>query len=555
MDNWKEKVSKPQYRIKEEKNILIPMRDGIRLAADVYRPDSRGKFPGLLSISPYGKDVQKLKSPSGPLNPIRGNGGQEAGDTEYFVSRGYAHLIVDLRGSGDSEGEYPNFGVKQQEDGYDLVEWIASQPWCDGNVGMLGMSYFACMEFHVAAQNPPHLKAIFPYEAFTDQYRHMNYHGGMLNMGFRLQWWAHVSIGGNSMPRSLRESPEEIKKIAKDLMQREEIQAHVPLYLALKYPEKNVPMFENLTHPFDGPFYWETSPYTKFDRINVPCYMISRWSAWPIHLPGAFAAYNGINAPKKLLIMETEYPSGPLRPWRDHHDIILRWYDHWLKGIDTGIMEEPPIKLLVKGRNEWRYEYEWPLARTQWTKLYLRGNERLTNEPPGQEQPDTFVNKSWPLPHHTIPRIKYQTSPLKEDMEVTGPIALYLYAALDQPDATWCVSINDVGADGSTRLITKGWLKASHRAVDEKRSKPYQPFHPHTEEVPVEPGKIYEYAIDIREISNVFKAGNKIELIIKGQDTPYEDPIWFHLCNIKETKHTIYHSTEYMSHLLLPVIP
>jgi predicted acyl esterase len=552
--NWEEQVSKPRYRVKTEKNARIIMKDNIRLAADIYRPDAQGKFPALLSMSAYGKDVQKLPSPIGPLNPIRGNGGQEAGDTEFFVTRGYVHVIVDVRGSGDSEGEFENFGLKEQEDGYDLVEWIASQSWCDGNVGMLGMSYFGLIQLLVAAQNPPHLKAIFPYEALTDHYRHMYYHGGIYNLGFQFQWWAHVSVGV-SRPRSLREHPEEIKRTIKDLMQKEEIQTYVPLYLALKYPEKNVPMFEALTHPLDGPFYWEASPYTKFSQIKIPCYMVSRWSGWPVHLSGAFSAYNAIDAPKRLMIMETEYPSGPLRPWHDHHDIILRWYDYWLRGIDTGIMDEPPIKLFIKGKNVWRYEREWPLARTQWKKFYLRGNNGLSEEPPEKdESSDTFLSKEWPLPYNVIPGIRYRNSPFEKDMEVTGPMALYLYAALDQPDATWFVSINDVAPDGSSRLISKGWLRASHRAIDEKISKPYQPFHPHTESIPVEPREIYEYAIDIRETSNVFQAGHQIELVIKGQDSPSEDPIWYHLCNNKQTKHTIYHNAEYMSYLLLPLI-
>jgi predicted acyl esterase len=553
-NNWENKVSRPQYSIKTEKDLSVTMRDGQRVTVDVYRPATPGKFPALLAMSPYGKDVQKLKSPIGPLNPVRGNGGQEAGDTEYFVTRGYAHVIADVRGSGDSNGEFEFNGIKEQEDGYDMVEWIASQSWSNGNVGMIGMSYFGVNQLLVAAQNPPHLRGIFPYEAFTDHYRHSDYHGGIYNMGFQFQWWAHVSVG-TSTPRSLREHPKEIKQTIHDLMQKEEIQMHIPLYLALKYPEKNPPMFEALTHPLDGPYWWEISAYTKFNRIKIPCYMVSRWSGWPIHLSGAFSAYKEIAAPKKLMVMETQYPSGPLRPWHDHHDIILRWYDHWLKGIDTGIMDEPPIKLFIKGKNEWRYEHEWPLARTQWRKFYLRGNEGLTEGPPGRDEPpDTFLNKEWPLPYETIPGIKYRTSPLEENMEVTGPAALYLYAVLDEPDATWCVSINDIAPDGSTRLITKGWLRASHRAIDEKRSKPYQPFHPHLESIPVEPGEIYEYAIDIRETSNVFKAGHRIELVIKGQDSPSEDPIWYHLCNVKETRHTIYHSSEYLSFLLLPVI-
>ena len=547
-------MSKPEHNIKTEKSIFVTTRDGVRLAVDVYRPDAPGKFPALLAMSPYGKDVQKLKSPIGPLNPVRGNGGQEAGDTEFFVGRGYGHVIVDVRGSGNSEGEFEFNGIKEQEDGYDVVEWIASQPWSDGNVGMIGMSYFGVNQLLVAAQNPPHLRAIAPFEAFTDHYRHNDYHGGIYNMGFQLQWWGHVSVG-TSTPRSLREHPDEIKQVVKELLQKDEIQCHVPLYLALKYPEKNPPIFEALTHPLDGPYWWEMSAYTKFDRIRIPCYMVSRWSGWPIHLSGAFSAYNGIDAPKKLLIMETEYPSGPLRPWHSHHDLILRWYDHWLKGIDTGVMDEPPIQLFIKGKNEWRYEHEWPLDRTRWKRLYLRGNEGLAEEPPEKdESPDTFVNKEWPLPFENIPGTRYRTAALTEDTEVTGPIALYLHAALNQADATWCVNVNDVPPDGPSRLVSKGWLRASHRTVDEKRSKPYHPFHPSTETVPVEPGRIHEYAIEIRETSNLFKAGHRIELAIRGQDSPTEDPIWFHLCNMKETRHMIYHNPDHMSYLLLPIL-
>jgi uncharacterized protein len=553
-DDWMKKVSQPQYGIRVEKDVFITTRDGVRLAADVYRPDAMGEFPALLAMSPYGKDVQKLPSPRAPLNPIRGNGGQEAGDTDFFVSRGYIHVIVDSRGSGDSEGLYPFYGFEEQKDGYDAVEWIAAQPWCNGNVGMIGMSYFGILQFLVAAQNPPHLKAIFPYEASTDRYRHQFYHGGIMNM-FYMQWWDHVSVGGQ-LPRSLRENPAEMKKIAKEMMENEEIATHVPLYCSLKYPEKNGPLFEGITHPFDGPYFWEVSPYTKFDGIKIPCYMASRWSAWPIHLPGAFAAYNGIDAPRKMMIMETEYPSGPIRPWSDDHDIILRWYDHWLKGNDTGIMDEPPIKLFIKGKNEWRYEHEWPLKRTRWTKLYLGENRSLSLEPPaGEDQTDSFDNKPWPTPRDTIPSLSYRSEPLPEDMEVTGPAAFYLYASIDQADTTWIVSINDVAPDGSMRLVTKGWLKASHRALDDKRSKPYQPFHPHLESIPVIPGAIEEYAIEIRETSNVFQAGHRIEFVIRAQDAPAEDAIWHHLCNMKQTRHTVYRQSGKASHILLPVVP
>ena len=164
------------------------------------------------------------------------------------------------------------------------------------------------------------------------------------------------------------------------------------------------------------------------------------------------------------------------------------------------------------------------------------------------------MNKPWPLPRDVLPGVTYRTPPLKRDTEVTGPVALYLYAALDQSEATWVVAVNDVAPDGSTRLISKGWLRActerSMRCVRSRTSL----FIPIRRLLPVEPGKIYEYAIEIRETSNVFRAGHRIELVIKGQDAPSEDPIWYHLCNIKETKHTIFHNSGYLSHLLFPII-
>lgn len=140
--SWQELVSQPEYPVKPEENVSITMRDGLHIFADIYRPDADGKFPSLLSLSPYGKDIQKIRSTAAPSDFTRGNGGQEAGISEYFVSRGYIHVIADYRGIGDSEGDYSHIGKEQQEDGYDIIEWIADLPWCNGNVSMIGTSYF-----------------------------------------------------------------------------------------------------------------------------------------------------------------------------------------------------------------------------------------------------------------------------------------------------------------------------------------------------------------------------------------------------------------------------
>lgn len=175
------KGSQPIYKVKAEKNVYVKMRDGTSLAADIFHPDAEGKFPALLAMCPYSKEVQALSIPPQPRHSLLWGGFLEAGNSKYFVSRGYVHVVADVRGTGCSGGEYCNmFSNKEQEDGYDPVEWIAQQDWCDGNVGMVGISYFACIQYLVTAQQPPHLKAIFPFDGWGDLYRDIAYHFGEL---------------------------------------------------------------------------------------------------------------------------------------------------------------------------------------------------------------------------------------------------------------------------------------------------------------------------------------------------------------------------------------
>ena len=490
-----------------------------------------------------------------PLSPLIGNGGLEAGDSEYFVQRGYVHVIADARGSGDSDGEFCYQGAKEQEDGYDIIEWMATQPWCDGNCGMLGMSYFAVMQYMVAAQQPPHLKAIVPYEALTDRYRQSTYHGGVLNEGFWHQWWGHVSVDGMTPLSFDKLSADEIQRRVQDLMQTPEIQRSPYLHIQLKYPKKNPLLFDWLLHPLDGPLYWERSPNQMFDRIKIPTFLVTRWTSWAVHLAGAFEAYAGIDAPKKLLIMETESTLGPLRPWTDHQDLILRWYDHWLKGKDTGMMDEPPIRLLIKGSNTYRDEHEWPLARTRWTPFYLGAEGTLSTQAPRKAGSATFENNPDLPPGRAPTGVTFQSAPFEQATEVTGPVSLSFTADISEADATWIVTLRDVGPDGSSRTLTKGWLRASHRELDPARSTPYRPYHPHTACETLAPGQAYTYAIEIRETSNVFLPGHRLALDIKGQDSTAEDPIWVHTCNALPTRHTVHFGPDAPSHLLLPVIP
>ncbi len=557
--DWHERVSQPRYRMRVEKDVFVTMRDGVRIAVDIFRPDTDEKVPALLGLSPYAKDVQSLPSFEYPTDRDLGNGGVEAGDTAYFVSRGYAHVIAEARGTGVSEGSYGVFSAKEQQDGYDLVEWIAKQPWCSGNVGMLGMSYFGMIQLLVAAQQPPHLKAICPFDAATDLYRHWGYHGGILHLSFLATWWDASLVVNQADAPDLAEA--ELKRVVEQLLEHPDVKSHPRLYKTLRWRHKNPHLFDILVHPFDGPYYWERSASRKYGRIRIPCYFLSRWTAQYIHLPGAFGAYEAIDAPKKLMVTIPESGVGFNRPWHENHDIVLRWYDHWLKGNDTGILQEPPIRILVQGTNQWRHENEWPLARTQWKCLHLTTQGRLTFEAPGwNERPDSFTNAAGLRPGTPVPALRYATEPLRDDLEVTGPIALYLHASISAPDTNWIVEFEDVDPDGSAKRISIGWLKASHRELDALKSKPYKPFHPHTRESAVEPDRVLEYAIEICDTAHVFKAGHRLQLRVKAQDAPWEGTSYIyrlsnHLSPMRETRHTLYHTQERPSHLLLPVIP
>lgn len=556
--SWREKLSRPAYEVGHwERDVPISARDGTQLYADVCRPRGPGKFPALMSMSAYGKDVQRLPIPVGGASDYsRGTGGIESGMTDYFVSRGYAHVILDPRGIGHSGGEYDMQGPKEQQDGYDGIEWIASQPWCDGNVGMLGMSYFACIQYLVAAQQPPHLKAIFAHDGFTDWYRHNYYQGGMCNWGKAHHIWRLYDTHTTRTLSERQMPPEEFRRRLKELREDPAIQTYPYIWKLTNNAQNNPMLLDLLLNPFDGPFYWERSASRVFDRIRIPVFLLSRWSAWAIHLPGAIEAFENLPGPHRMIVTETHWEGGFGRPWFENHDLVLRWYDHWLKGMDNGVMDEAPVKIFVKGKNVWRDEQEWPLARTQWVKLYLRDGGRLDATPPGpHERPDSFINEPWQNSNTASPCVTYSTSPMTRDTEYTGPCALCLHADLGGTEANWIALIYDVAPDGTKTLVTKGWLKASHRELDPEKSKPERPYHPHTRSVPVKPGQVDEYAIEIRDTCYVFKKGHRLHLSIRGQSSPWEDfPIWFHLNIMQAVRHRVHHNQGYPSHLLLPLV-
>lgn len=514
--------SSPCYGIYEEEGIRIRMQDDIRLAADVFRPYAPGeKFPALIAWSCYSRQLQHTPVPLGQ---------NEAGITQFWVPRGYAHVVVDCRGSNDSDGAWDFCGPTEQRDLFETIEWAASQPWCDGNVGMVGCSYYARSQIMVAGRHqPPSLKAIFPYDAATDMYRDSCFHGGIPQDGFLRGWFANMSYlnfwGGR-------------------LKDQSGFHHHFQTALGLKYP-------------LDHEYYQERSAWPRLDQINIPTYFGCDWQFYNLHLRGAFSGWEVVqDVPKRMLIGP---PPRPRRPFANYHMEALRWYDHWLKGMDSGVMEGSPIQLYVQGEDCWRSESEWPLKQTKWTDYFLGGpsggSEGTLSEVSGSEGERTYEYD--PLSEEARygnPRLVYRSEQLGNPLEVTGPIVLNLVAHSSAEDTDWFVVFMDEAPDGSSKVLTKGWLRASHRELDSERSKSWQPWHSHSQEIPLNPNQPEEFAIEIIPTCNVFQPGHRIRLELSSCDSVADNFFWYHAAKALKAKNTV-HEGKDRSRLMLPVIP
>ena len=556
-----DKLSKPEYGTKEEFDLYAPMRDGVKLCVDIVRPDKEGeKFPTLVAWSSYGKREQTFRRDPRPSGSLMLDHSVEVCDIDFMVTRGYAFVFPDPRGIGKSEGEWNGmYSTQEQKDVYDAIEWIAEQPWCDGNVGMVGMSYFGYIQPLAAAQQPPHLKAIMPIGVMDNLYRR-GYPGGMLDD----DWCCFYLNNNPNNPVSESErlySEEELKSMVKEREQDPWIASNTKYIMMLETwpPRHNTWFYDVLMHPFDGPFWEARSEANKRERIKIPVYFLTTDYPMFYELFNPFTDPK-LNVPKKAFVIGRDLPC----PYRFTTEETLRWYDHWFKGIDTGIMDEPPIKIFVHGINRYRFEYEWPLARTEWKKLYLQRYRKLDTEQERdlEVQPDIMAHDPSNLKtlgFEDEPSLVYSSEPFTRPIEVTGPMALYLYAEIDMEDANFIIKLWDVSPTNDRKLIASGYLKASHRTLLNEKTKPWQPVHDHSKAIPVRPGEINEYAIDMRVTSNVFQTGHRIELHIKS--TELRRPKYTGSSTIGilpspwVTTYKIYRDARYPSHLLLPVIP
>ncbi|MEZ5916012.1 MAG: CocE/NonD family hydrolase [Parvularculaceae bacterium] len=559
----------------------VPMRDGVELCVDIYRPAGAVKTPALLAIAGHNKDLQNPdigdSVPPQPAWSTMWQGGAEAGDSRFLVSRGYTHVVGNPRGFGKSgDGGDPHWDL------YDLIEWVAKQPWCDGNVGMIGLSAYALSQWQAAMLQPPSLKAIFPYDAMPCYGKiHDRYPGGLIHVMLYLLDGQNVHHGGHQKPGEL--SPE-MDALWRAAMENPDYRMYSWAYNILTQKGQiHSRLFEHLLNNFEPEGSYEASE-RDLKKIKIPAYTGAGWHAYTykMHLLGAVNWYEGIEVPKKLMFSGLRHLE---RPFHSLHEEIVRWYDYWLKGVENGIMDEPAVKYWVNGANEWRIGADWPLPETDWTKLYLHSWERLREEPfaddarDGYGEPDAFVQMP-PTQTRKIEKLRFMTPPLANDTMIAGPISLTFYASIDQEDTNWIVTLKDVGPDPSFHSgregemeaaeglpeieLTRGWLKASYRELDEGRSKPWKPWHKLTRAAhkPVVPGEIHEYQVEVLPTANLFKRGHRICVEISALDLPTGtgfgnnvEYVPYHICSSKTVVHKIYHNARYPSHLLLPVIP
>jgi putative CocE/NonD family hydrolase len=574
--------------LRVETNLPVKMRDGIVLYADVYRPDSPGPFPVALQRTPYDKGAAGSMTNLDPMKAAR---------------NGYAVVIQDTRGRYTSEGEFYAFR-DEINDGYDTVEWAAAQPWSTGKVGMYGASYVGATQWLAAVARPPHLAAIVPNVTASNYHEGWAYQGGAFELGFNVSWTLlQLTLANFGALSSAKSVPTEKR--------RDLIDAVNDMELSFRHlPTKDLPQLQGgladyyydwLAHPeFDD--YWKNLCIEhNHPRLNVPAYNIGGW--YDIFLGGTIRNFLGMRANggsddarrgQKLLIGPWQHGSRGGSVVGDHYfglaadamaadldGVHFRWFDYWLKGIDNGVLDEPPVRVFVMGDNVWREEQEWPLARAQNTSYYLHsqgkansssGDGSLSPEAPGEEPPDVYLyNPADPVPTRggglccnpyfaangafdqqdieARPDVLvYSTAPLERDLEVTGPVTVTLWAATSQTDTDFTAKLVDVCEDGCARNLTDGIIRARYRDSSSNAS-----F--------VEPGRVYHYTIDLWATSNVFQRGHRIRVEISSSNFPRFDRntntgnVIAGDAEFKPALQTVMHDAQHPSHITLPVVP
>lgn len=516
------------------------MSDGVVLSAEVLLPTEGKRFPVLLNMTPYGPATY----------------------FSTYLAEGYAHVNVDIRGTGGSGGALCIFCEREQQDVYEVVEWAARQEWSNGKVGMYGGSYQGITPILGAAKQPPHLEAIVPAVTYADAYRDIVWHNGMYNLDFVAQWLA----------------------------------AQTTLSMTGTSPTTDVParteqrlVTESRLQPWDSAFYKERSVNTKYDKIKVPVLHLGGW--FDGFARGPLDNFNGVASKHNRLIMApcthkgcgapfdpgSEYAADAAAPGPD--DVVLAWMDHFLKGKDNGIEDGPPVLYYDIGSSKWLSDETWPPRGSRLKTFYLSGassgstagafdGSLVDNAVDDQDIEDHYVYdptvglaetfSKWGTvalsPHYRadqradgVRSLSYTTEAMKEHMSLAGPMELNFWGATTAEDTDWIVKVSDVAPGGEAKLISSGYVRASHRRWDPKRSVPGRPWLPNSGPASVPAGKPLEYRVDVWDIAHTVKEGHRLRISIASADFPNHEPLPNPALNY------LFHSAAYPSKLLLTV--
>jgi predicted acyl esterase len=515
-----------------ERDLVVPMRDGVRLFANLFRPKAQGQYAVIMSVTLYSKD--KLPDRITPffmrLSGVRfGNArcsrltGFEAPDPVYWVQQGYAVLQADVRGMHKSEGRAGVLSKQDAEDYYDLIEWTASQPWCNGRVGLMGVSYLAMSQWYVAALRPPHLRAIVPWEGVTDPYRELAFHGGIPETSFVWFWARRLRLGHNR-----------------------------------KFPMTEDFLFQRDAHPLDDA-YW-ASKRAILESIQTPALVCASWSDHGLHTRGSLEAFARISSPQKWLFThgrkkwETFYGEEALA-WQK------RFLDHFLRDVDNGMDQSPRVRLEVRKayyEQDVRQVESWPLKSVQPTLLYLCADTgALQREPPASEGKMRYQSRA--RNGRAVFSLK-----MERPVELIGSMRLKLWVSASEGDdmdlfvvlrkldstgkEIFFSGFNGYGRDS----VAKGWLRASHRELDPARSTPLRPWHSHTRLQKLHRGDIVPVEIEIWPSATLFEVGTTLQLTIQGQDAA-RYPAFRHTKLVNYGWHTIFTGGSYDSCLTVPL--
>ena len=518
-------------------NVPIAMDDGLVLRADVFRPVAERRCPVILSYGPYAKGLafqdgypsawQRMAERHPDVTAGSSNLYQswEVVDPEKWVLHDYACVRVDSRGCGCSPGYIDHFSPRETKDFYDCIEWAAARPWSSGKVGLNGISYYAINQWHVASLQPPHLAAMCIWEGAADWYRDMTHHGGILST-FWENWYdmqvKTVQYGAGERGKRSRVHGELVCG-PESLSDRE---------LAQNRSDFGAEIF---AHPLDDNYHKARAP--NWSKVKTPMLSAANWGGQGLHPRGNFEGF--FRAASKQKWLEAHGIEHWTHFYTDYgRDLQLRFFDYFLHGKKNGWDRQPSVRLQVRHVDRFveRCESEWPLKRTQWTKLYLDPAGRLAANKP--------ANKKSVLRFEAMgDGVTFLTAPLERETEITGPSAAKLYVSSSTKDAdifavlrVLSPDLKEVvfqGAIDPHTPIGQGWLRASHRQLDKKLSKPYRPYHTHSKKEPLKPGQVVVLDIEIWPTSIVVPAGCRIALTIRGRDYVYPGGSGGRLSNFK----------------------